>query len=1028
MNMRSTHRAYAAALFCAAVAVAVAAVLCVAQTAFADDSPTAMTQERIDAANDAYNNKAAKLTFLSMSDTEFGGNASTADEAQALAYQANNYLYQRIAAWAAKKNFDVQAVMDNGDVVGANVAVYTALVAGDSAKPTGWYRAIEQVFSENFGNDCYMLFSQGNHDIADLMGTTFDEKHKNDGKWFYPNESTNNISNFHAVINGYDFITLDYNGSTTFGYGGQRTGYQDFLKQTLADIKSRGDYDPKKPIFVQIHSGYQGTSLGGPFHANYDTAGSDLQTVLKDYPQALVGSAHTHFSVEPETSIYQKDFTFFENGSMNYIYQDVPSDFLGGGYFGGNQGTGEISEKTCNFISVLEDGSTVIRRFDVTHERWIGMPWVVDTTQGKAGFQYTDGKRSTTAPWWEDGAAATAANLTETSATLGFTQAVDDQLVNYYEISITDSAGNPASFKANQVPDFGNNAPKSFTGSFKAYSRWYLTPQTMGFDLTELKPATTYRVKVVAYDDFQNASAVPLEGTFRTAGTVTFPTLPEATLPEDIEDDLFFNMDFEGDLSDPIGGVTGTPTGTVGYADSYRADHGKAVQLGSGNGTYIDLGKPAQLDLGTDKNLTVNFWIKVNSHSGYSSILSNKNWANWWRSGINVAPQGGDTTKLEFTLGDGTGGSGGVYCTGDVDNYVGAWHMMSFTVDRESQTARTYFDGELKQEADIAGVGNMTSNLPLYLGIDASKQYGNIGFDMDDLQMWTRPLAEGDIAALYASTDLSKVREALADGIAYAQELKARMDVDAQNGRVYDETLTAALDAAVSEAQAATDATAQNAFSALKTAVENVENQPVRYQVKATAENGAATPEKDVVDAGDDAVFDLAPASGYQIDGMKVNVQTGQAYTVEGTKLVVEKIDGPVAVSVSFAEVTDNPGGDNPGGDNPGGDNPGGDNPGGDTPRGDGGTGGKTPPRGTLTPLAATGDEVPWTLGALAGVVALAALVAFGSFAKQTGRMDAEACGEDGETAPIAFADDDEAIVPMKPVSTTWTIGKKHLF
>ena len=78
---------------------------------------------------------------------------------------------------------------------------------------------------------------------------------------------------------------------------------------------------------------------------------------LKDYPQAFVGSAHTHFLESPKQAFTKKDFTFFENGSMNYIYQDGPC--IDSGYFNGGQGDrteGSLTpyEATCNFISVLK--------------------------------------------------------------------------------------------------------------------------------------------------------------------------------------------------------------------------------------------------------------------------------------------------------------------------------------------------------------------------------------------------------------------------------------------------------------------------------------------------------------------------------------------------------------------------------------------------------------------------------------------------------------------------------------------------
>lgn len=358
------------ACLCAALTLALSGTPAIAFAANAEAQSTSnaeeMTQEKIDEANNAYDSAATKLTFISMSDTEFGGGEEGTDTTEA-SYNEKNYRLKAVADWAASHNFDVQAVLDNGDVVGANSPEMNAWNNSDktdihASRAGGWYCAVERSLSENFP-DATMLLASGNHDIPTLFGTVMDINHKDDEKWFYPDAETGK-GNIHIKINGYDFISLDY------------WDYTDFLKTTLEEISSTPDYDPTKPIFIQTHSGYANTSLGGPFHANYDIANSAapgyLQDLLKDYPQAFVGSAHTHFSVEPETSIYQKDFTFFENGSMNYIYQDGPC--IDSGYFNGGQGDrteGSLTpyEATCNFISVLEDGSTVIRRYDMTHNR-----------------------------------------------------------------------------------------------------------------------------------------------------------------------------------------------------------------------------------------------------------------------------------------------------------------------------------------------------------------------------------------------------------------------------------------------------------------------------------------------------------------------------------------------------------------------------------------------------------------------------------------------------------------------------------
>lgn len=852
-----------------------------------------ITQEKIDTANNAYNDVKTKIEFLTMSDTEFLSRGENAEEAKQNCYEAQNYLYQRIRNWADNKNFQIDAIMNNGDVLGGNDP------GSEQVYAQGSYAAFAQVFTENFGDsDPVVMLGNGNHDFSDIMGDVLDEELNNDADWYYGDKNSNYVGNYHVKVNGYDFITLDFNGENTFGYGYSGTPYKDFLNKVLEEIKSTDDYDSTKPIFIQAHSGYAGTTLGGQWTENYDTMGQDLRDCLKDFPQAILFSAHTHYPVEEETSIYQSDVTYVENGSMNYIYKPVPQDFIEGGYV--DSGNSEIPEKTCNFISVLEDGRTVIRRFDVSNQRWIGMPWVVDTSKGRDGFTYTDENRSKISPWFDDSAQIHTDNITETSLTFGFDQAEDDELVNHYKISIMDRfTQEPASFKVKQIPVKGTAAEKSVTGTFRSLSRYYYRPNTMQYEISGLETGRVYDVEITAIDDFGNESQVPLTGQFMTAGEMSFPEIEGGlTLPENINEGKFFEMNFEDNLQEDIAdSITATANGNVNYVDSYRSDFGKAVSIGNGPGNYIDLGNREEWNLGTDKNLTINFWTKVNETGGYGSIISNKNWTNWWRSGINIAPENGNTEKIEFTLGDDSGANGGVYATGQVPNYQGSWHMMTFTVDRENQVARTYMDGVLYAETSIENVGDMTSGLNMLLGVDGGKAYGNISFDMDELVMWNRALSEEDIKAYF---NVTNDNSAILEEAIYYAEICLQNIKQNENFQVYDEVLTRNLEEAIEAAKTAEDSDILNAYTRLKECVTAVEQQPVRYAVNVSVENGTLSPANMIVNEGENAIFTLVPEAGYQIDGSNITTDQNSSYRVENDKLIIENITSSTQIHIVF--------------------------------------------------------------------------------------------------------------------------------
>ena len=136
---------------------------------------------------------------------------------------------------------------------------------------------------------------------------------------------------------------------------------------------------------------------------------------------------------------------------------------------------------------------------------------------------------------------------------------------------------------------------------------------------------------------------------------------------------------------------------------------------------------------------------------------------------------------------------------------------------------------------------------------------------MDDLQMWDRPLSEGGRGRpVRVHRHPVWFAQALDDAVAYAQELKAIMEANAQNGQVYDEGLTAALDAAMAAAQEAADENILRCvLYALKDACEAVEGQEARY---VGARDGRArvgdAAQTEVAELGSDVTFDLLPDEG----------------------------------------------------------------------------------------------------------------------------------------------------------------------
>ena len=724
------------------------------------EEPVALTQEMVDEANEQYNdNEDALLEFVSMSDTHVAS------------YESKKWAFQNIEDWSEEIGFHADTVLVDGDVE----ANEREEQPGNSVR---FYTAVEQLMEETFG-DLPIQFSTGNHDIQSNMEAVFDENGW-DGIWHYKSETGDTYNNYHLQINGFDFITLDYrNGSR----------YRQFLQDTLEEIKSRADYDDGKPIFIQIHSGVNGTTTGS--YQDCGNTSTYLQGTLADWPQAIVMTAHSHYSSEVEDGIYQKNFTVVNNGSMDYVEVDdsrtVENEVVN--WVQGNLEDGHY-ELTCNYITVMKDGTTVIRRFDVTNKRWMGVPWVIDTEEEKEGFRYTSGKRSTTAPWFEEDAEISVENVGETTADLVFDQAVDDQLTEYYRVTVRNFLTNEdAVFKV--LPenyDYAGNSsyevPKGFTGSFDAYSRYYLRPypEQMKFYLSDLQPNTRYRIIVQAFDSFDNASLVK-DVVFKTEGeTVELPNV----LPETVEDGKFLDMSFDdSSLTDSEGQITATAAGNISYAEGMD---GTGLHIPSTRGAYVDLGGDERMN--GDSTFTMNFWINARSTSGDAAVISNKNWGSGGNPGWYVGFRLSNLSSIGVNASDGSRRIDFDGSAGFQDN----WKMVTIMFDREENVSRIFIDGNESMYYDLSSItGSMATDYSVKIGSDGTGNYGSRAeFTLDSLQMWDRALTDEEILAIYGTAvyeeDTTDYAEKLQELIEQAEALLAEYEAGAEGVYYNEET------------------------------------------------------------------------------------------------------------------------------------------------------------------------------------------------------------------------------------------------
>ena len=211
---------------------------------------------------------------------------------------ANNWGGNAVKALTYFRDQEVDAIVIAGDMVdkafSANYQEYT--------------KALETVFG---AAPPQMILTMGNHDFWKVHGSSSDK----DEMYTLFEKETGQSPNYTVKVKGYTFISI----SPTSGDLSYKANIS-YLEARLAEAAAE---DPEKPIFVVAHSNAANTTVG--------SSSTELKNALKDYPQAVLFSGHTHYACQDERTIYQEDFTSVDLGSVAYSainegnYGNLPS-------------------------------------------------------------------------------------------------------------------------------------------------------------------------------------------------------------------------------------------------------------------------------------------------------------------------------------------------------------------------------------------------------------------------------------------------------------------------------------------------------------------------------------------------------------------------------------------------------------------------------------------------------------------------------------------------------------------------------
>ena len=252
-------------------------------------------------------------------------------------------------------------------------------------------------------------------------------------------------------INGYYFITLGVNHTDRY-----LESQAKWLKSKLKIASKNND----KPIFILTHYPVYGTVV-----SNLHNSKTTFDNVLKEYPNVINLSGHTHQALNDPRIIHQENYTSYNNGSLSYLiinhYEfDAPYDVINKGHF--------------SIFKIYDDNSVVIEKHilddssDAPKSTKLPKDIVINTALGKEGFTYKnryfdDGSF----PHFEDDMTLYFSKENDDTY-INFTQATDKIGVYYYTVSVKDLLTDTMIYETKYHSQFYENiVPKVLKTKFK---------------------------------------------------------------------------------------------------------------------------------------------------------------------------------------------------------------------------------------------------------------------------------------------------------------------------------------------------------------------------------------------------------------------------------------------------------------------------------------------------------------------------------------------------------------------------------
>lgn len=559
------------------------------------------------------------------------------------------------------------------------------LIAGDLTNngTLTEFNAAKDVLTSNVDEDTKLVISMGNHDWNNNGKDGFESQSKFEGI-FGLNTTTSDV-----VIGGYHFITIVGDAANGWDYS------KSIANQAEALIKNAiADTGKDKPVFVIQHIGNVDTAIGTSTAADKkaNTAVTALTEMQSKYENLVVFSGHTHFPANDECSIWQKDFTSINTGTLNYAMRSM----VNGEWINIPNNRQNIAQ---GFIVEMDaEGRMRVRVWDVFQSKIIGETWLVESWN-KESFYYNENRFSEEDIFFAEDAEVGVEALYTTAAIISFPPVPKESLSGrVYEIKLLD--------------EYGDLISTQYKGT-EYFNEDFDTP--IKVSVSGLESDTEYTVEVRALNSLYTAE-ITQKGTLYSEAISTTFTTPEKELKNGA-DVVDISIDAEGKsvTNNAILGFAPQVIGSPEFSHDDSIDKDVVTFNGSGSDVVKFESYASAADIMVD-SMTFEAYFRIDEKptGRYFSVISAQQGGGF---GIDVygsaSSAGNNANKCMFHYHDGN-----KYRSIGFEYEIGVYYHIVAVYDGRSYIF--YLDGERLGSISIGSSLSFPSAKNIYMGGDTT--------------------------------------------------------------------------------------------------------------------------------------------------------------------------------------------------------------------------------------------------------------------------------------------------------------------